>query len=251
MNPFLPMEPSALSSALSQFGHVSTVASSVVGLIVLAKLVFLLIIVSPAEKYGSVIRDVVTYFAVISVFPLLVTALIHTTGDIALQLNFQSAEPPPGTIGAYFQALESKMPFFMMFSDLGKLSVLHIARAIYTVLISLLIAIGPIVILTSVLINGSGVGSFVTALVTLSLWPVTWNLLGVLSTEIYRNSSMTSLGQFCFWLVVETLQLFSPIFSVFLLKSLATADAFNRPALVYSKVVNVVGKPIASRRMRK
>ena len=240
MNPFLPMETSALSGALSQFGKVSGYVSGLVVLIVTAKFTFLLVTVSPSERYGAVLRDLVTYFAVIGIFPLLMKALIETTGELALRLNFQEPAEKSATLIQYFKALEASVPSLIMFSDLGKLSILHIARAIYTVLISLLISIGPVICLTSVMISGSGVGSYVTALVTLSLWPVTWNLLGALASEIDRSSSMTALGQFFFWLVVQMLQLVSPIFSSFLIKSLSTAEAFSRPILAYTKVVTTV-----------
>ena len=240
MNPFLPMEASVLSGALSQFGKVSTYVSSVVVLIVTAKFTFLLISVSPSERYGAVLKDLVTYFAVIGLFPLLMKALIQTTGDLALKLNFQEPKAQSATLIQYFKALEANVPSLIMFSDLGKLSILHISRAVYTVLISLLISIGPVICLTSIMISGSGVGAYLTALVTLSLWPVTWNLLGALANEIDRSSSMTTLGQFFFWLVVEMLQLLSPIFSSFLIKSLSAAEAFSRPMLAYTRVLTIV-----------
>ena len=240
MNPFLPMEMSALESALSQFEKVSVYVSSVVVLIATAKITFLAITISPSEKYGAVLREIVLYFAVIGLFPLLMKALIQTTGELALRLNFEPQELESGTLASYFKSLETSVPALIIFSELGKLSILHIARAIYTVLISLLIAVGPVICLTSIMVSGSGVGSYVVALVTLALWPVTWNLLGALSGEIHRSMTMTSLGQFFFWNVVELLQLSSPIFSSFLLKSLSAGEAFSRPMLVFSKGATVV-----------
>lgn len=226
MNPFLPMDPNALEVALSQFSRVSLVVSGLVGTVMLGRFVLLLIQVAAAESYGAVLKDAVVYFVTISLFPRLLKAFFEMAGELALSIALKNPVPPPST--ALMSAFDNT--FLLFFPKiLREMGTLYLAQAIYTLLLSILIAIGPVVIFLAVLVQGAGVAGYLGTIITLSLWPLTWNLLGALSAEIDSGFSGSTLAQIAFHFVVQLLQLASPLFSVFLFRTLSAGEAFRRP----------------------
>lgn len=229
MNAFYPIDETTLDIALAQFSKVSGLLMTVVGTVMIARFVLVLIQVGDAGGYSTVLKDVVTYLIAINLYAPVLKIFMESLASLSSQIVVPEAEPPPGTLSAYFHLMEDKAPWISIMTDLGSSSVLHIAQAIYSVLLALLIAIAPVVIFIAILLHGVGVRGYVTAICALSLWPLTWNLLACLASETAKGSESTSLGQFCFWAVVHLLQLLSPIFSVFLFKTLATGEAFHKP----------------------
>lgn len=225
MNPFLPMGASALEVALAQFGRVSAVVSGLIGVVIMARFVLLLVQVAGAESYGLVLKDAVVYFVAISLFPQLLKVFFEMTGGLALSIALKNPVAEPSVLMSAFEnSLLSFAPKFLR--DMGSL---YVAQAAYTLLLSILIAIAPVVIFLSVMVQGVGVAPYLGAIVTLSLWPLTWNLLGALAAEIQAGFPGSTLAQIALHFVVQLLQFFSPIFSVFLFRSLAPGEAFRRP----------------------
>ncbi len=247
MSPFLPMSPVLLDTSLKEFSHVAGIISGLVGLIMVARFVLLLIQVSGSEEYAAVLRDALIFFISISLFPPLMRALVSTTSHLAFAIQFDSVEVKSGTLASYFKAIEDRIPLVGLVSDLGHSSVLHMARGAYSLLLSILIAIGPVVIFTARLIFANTLQPYVTSILILSLWPVTWNLLGSLALKISKGFESTSIGQFCFWLIVDILQLLSPIFSAYLFKNLASGEAIQRP-LAFMKSVKSISPSTGGRK---
>lgn len=225
MNPFLPMGSNALEVALLQFSRVAMIVSGLIGVVIIARFVLLLVQVASAESYGAVLKDAIVYFVAISLYPSVLKAFFEMTGGLALSIALKNPAPEPSGL---FAALDSTLISFLpkLLRDMG---VLYISQAIYTLLLSILIAIAPVLIFLSVMIQGAGVAAYVGALVTLSLWPVSWNLLGALAAEIQSGFPGSTVAQIAFHFVVQLLQMFSPIFSVFLFRSLAVGDALKKP----------------------
>lgn len=250
MIPFLPMDSATLNIALAQFQRVSIVVAAVVGLILTARISLLLVTLGSSEGYGAVFKDAIIYFVAISIFPSLMRVLVDTTGGLALAISFEPSEQKTDLVGGYFEAVRSNLGVLSIFMDLGKLSVPYLASAVYSVLISILIAIGPIVILLATLLGGGGVMPYANSLIVLCLWPLTWNLLGALSAEVAKGFTGTSIGLFCFWIVVQALQILSPLFSIFLFKSLSAGEAFRRPLATYAAIKTFGASHIAKKQFR-
>lgn len=229
MAAFMPINQAMLEAALGQFSKVSVVVTGLLGFIVVLRMTFLLLSLAAAEAYAEVLRDALIYLLAVSLFPSLVKVAVEITGSLAFAIDFSAPMREPNLVDRYLQALQPQLGIFGIAVELGGLGILHIARAIYSLLLSVLVAIGPVVVFMSVQITRSGLRSYITALLSLLLWPLCWNLMGALATEISRDLTATSLGSYCFWMVVSMLQILSPIFSVYLFHSLAAGEAFRRP----------------------
>lgn len=228
MTPFLPMEPGLLESALAVFSRVAGLMTTLVGTAFLVRSVLLLISFAPAGDYASILRSVVIYFAGVSLFPSLLHVLMEVTGSLASAIPFPASEAPTGVLAESLGRI-SKSLIFSGPAILHEMGILYLARAVYGILLALLIGIAPVVIFVAVLLQGAGLSAFLTAFVTLALWPVLWNILGALAFQISRDFEVTSLSRFLYWIVVYILQLFSPVFAVFLFKSFSVGAAMKAP----------------------
>lgn len=250
MTPFLPMDSAMLNVALAQFQRVSIVVATVVGLILTARISLQLVTLGSAENYGGVLKDAIIYFVAISLFPSLMRVVIDTTGGLALAISFEPPEQKTDLVSGYLNVVRNNLGMVSVIVDLGKMGAPYFAQAIYSVLLSILIAIGPVVILLATLLGGGGLMPYANSLLVLCLWPLTWNLLGALSVEVAKGFSGTSIGLFCFWIVVQLLQILSPLFSIFLFKSLSAGEAFRRPLATYAAIKSFGVSHVAKKTIR-
>lgn len=250
MTPFLPMDAAALSISLAHFQKVALVTSSVFGLVVVARFALLAVTLGSSQSYGTVLRDALIYLVAISVFPSLLRVVVDISGSLAMAISFEPTVVEEDAVNGYLEAVRSGLGFISVIFDLGRFGVVYVARAFYTLLLAILIAIGPVILMLSALIGGGGVMPYASSIGLLLLWPVTWNLLGSLAGEVSRSNGQSSLGIYCFWFVVQLLQLLSPLFSVFIFKSMAASEALKRP-LSAALAVKTVGGSVVLRRFSK
>ena len=220
--PFLPMNEVVLSGSLGLFAKVSTIVTGGLSVVFMMRLCFLVVKVSPAEEYGDLIQDCVYFLGVTAIYPVLLKLIVFGLGDLAQKISFIPIESSQQVLRDFFDRMFSDLPIFMVFGKVGDLFILGIANSIYSALLSLLIASGPIFILLGTMLNlQTGIKSYFGLIICLNLWPVMWNLLGQLSIQmggLFHESPVTSV---CFVFVVQVLQLLSPIFSFTLFKSLS------------------------------
>jgi hypothetical protein len=241
------MDAATLSVSLGHFQKVALATSSVFGLVVMARFALLAVSLGSFQSYGAVLRDALIYLVAISIFPSLLRVVIDICGSLAMSISFEPTVVEEDTVNGYLEAVRSGLGFVSVIFDLGRFGVVYIARAIYTLLLAILIAIGPIVLMLSALVGGGGVMAYMNSIALLLLWPVTWNLLGSLAVEVSRSNGQSSLGIYCFWFVVQALQLLSPLFSVFIFKSMAASEALKRPLSAALAVKTAGGSMVLSR----
>lgn len=223
MNAFMPISEMVLSSGLSLFTKVTAIVSGLVAAIFFMRMAFLVIKISPAQDYGKLIYDVAFYFGVISLFPMITKLIVFGIGGLAERISYLPPEQAQGDLIDFADKLLSASPVLMITVKACFHFVQAIAYSVYTALISLFIAAAPIFIFMSTVLDiQNGLKAFFGMIISLSLWPVLWNLLGQLALTVGSQMHDSPISSVCFWIVILTLQLLSPLFTLSLFKNLST-----------------------------
>lgn len=219
---FEVMRPEALSAALDLFSKVAQIANGLVAFLIVSRISFLVVKISQGSAYGEVLQDAVVFFVAIALYPMLVKTILGVSSDIAIQIGTIPVPEAQSKIGQFFQRMVSDYPLLMIFSGIGDLLILNIAKAIYTILLSVLIASAPLFILLSTLLNiHGGLKTYFGIFITLSLWPIIWNLIGALANNFNGKFGDSVLASTSFWIVFQAMQLLSPIFTFGLMRSMS------------------------------
>lgn len=229
MTPFLPMNEMILLSGLQLFTKVGAIVTGALSVLFMMRLAFLVVRVSPSSDYGDLLQDAVCYLGLIAIYPTLLKLIVYGLGSLAQKISFIPSEASKRGVQDFFENLLSDYPMFMIFGKIGDLIIVSIANSVYSAFMSLLIAAGPIFILLGTMLNlQSGIKAYFGLILCLNLWPVMWNILGQLSTQmsgLFLESPVTSV---CFFMVIQCLQLLSPIFTFTLFKSLSLNSGASR-----------------------
>lgn len=222
MNAFLPVSELVLSSGLSLFTKVSTIVIGFVTVIFFMRTTFLVVKISPAHEYGKLIYDVIFFLGLISLFPIIAKLIVFGIGNLAGKISYLPPDQAQTDLIDFADKLLSASPVLMITIKAGFHFIQAIAYSVYTSLISLFIASAPIFIFLSTILNiQNGLKSFFGMLISLSLWPVLWNLLGQLALTVGSQIPESPISSVCFWLVILILQLLSPLFTLSLFKSMS------------------------------
>lgn len=226
MTPLLPLQPEILTSLLSHFQRATQITSLLVGLFFMARLSLLVISVSSPSSYGELFKDTIQYFLLITLFPPVFRIANEITGALAYRLFWEPPAHDPDIFDKIFETLKQMSPLTGFAMSLTPVLIGHLAQAISTLMIALLVAIGPVVILLNTMLDfHKGVATYFASLLSFCLWPVLWNLLGSLANELVPHFSGSSFLKVVFWACVMLLQLISPWISVFLFTSLSPGRA--------------------------
>lgn len=241
MNPMLPFDSQMIATILGHFQKSAALTSGLVALMFTARATLLLISNSPAASYGNLLKDTVLFFVLIGLFPQCFRLINEMIGSLAMRLSWEPIESDSGVVTGTIEALKHSSIMLSAVSSLGPWLICHFAQSVSTLLISILVSIGPVVVLLNTMLDyNKGVSSYLTAILGLMLWPLLWNLLGSLSHEIWPSFQETSLMKVIFWACVQILQLLSPIFCVLLFSSYAPGRAISTTtALVVSRASGI------------
>lgn len=223
MNTFMPISELVLSGGLSLFTKVSALVSGFVAVVFFMRMTFLVVKISPAQDYGKLIFDVVFYFGLLSLFPIFTKLIVFGIGDLAQKISYLPPEQAQSDLIDLADKLLSASPVLMITIKAGFHIIQAIAFSVYTSLISLFIAAAPVFIfLATILEMQIGLKLFFGMLISLSLWPVLWNILGQLAITVGAQIPQSPISSVCFWAVILVLQLLSPLFTLSLFKNMST-----------------------------
>lgn len=229
MNSFIPMNEAVLSGGLSLFGKVAVILTGLVSVIFMMRLAFLVVKVASVTEYGDLIKDVVSFLAFINLYPVLIKLIIFSIGDIATKISYLPLEENQRMFQEFISKLLSDYPIFMIFGRLGHIIILGLANSIYTTFILLLLAAGPIFLFLATMLDmQGGLKAYFGLLISLSLWPIMWNILGNLSLHVGGQFNESPVSAVCFYIVILVLQLLSPLFTFSLFKSMSLSTGVSK-----------------------
>ncbi len=237
MNSFMPLNEAVMSASLILFHKVASAVSAFVSVILILRITILSVKISPASDYGDILKDAVSFFGILSIFPTILKLIIFGIKDLASKISYVSEAETQLGISSFFNQMFSDYPILSMFGKIGDILILGLSNAVYTALLSLFIASAPVFFFLSFMLNiQQGIKGYFSLIISLSLWPIMWNILGHLSIQISSEFNDSPVSSVCFWMVIQILQLLSPIFSFMLFKNL-TATTGVATAARYGKML--------------
>ncbi|WP_413578595.1 hypothetical protein ACLVWU_08665 [Bdellovibrio sp. HCB290] len=231
MNLFIPMDELLLTESLNLFSKVSLVVSSFVGAVFAMRAVMLQVRVASSAEYGELLTDLLAYFGLTALYPYLIKLLMNAIFEIALKIGAQSVISRVDKRETYpmLKDLLGDWPVVEILAKIGDVTILALSQGFYSICIGLLIAIAPVVIFSSTVLKiSNGVKEYFQILIAMALWPVLWNVLGVLGDSFTQHLLTSPFRTLIFGFVIYSLQLLSPVFCMFLFKSMSSTGAISQ-----------------------
>ncbi|WP_374035785.1 hypothetical protein ACES2I_08870 [Bdellovibrio bacteriovorus] len=235
MNSFDPMNQVVLEASLGLFSKVSLMVTALVGLVFTMRLTFMVLRVASSYEYGALFGDTVKYLGLSQLFPYLVKLILSVASGLAAKVSFVAPSDVQMKIESFVREVFGEFVLFNVLGKIGDIAITLLCQSFYSVLLALLLAIAPIMLFLSTMLGiTQGIGAYFISFISLSMWPLLWNLLGVLGRELWPHISSSPIAAVSFWIVIQILQVLSPVFCIVLFVSLA-------PSQSLSKAVTVVG----------
>jgi hypothetical protein len=229
MNPLMPMNEAVLIASLSLFTKVSVIMTGLVALLFTMRMVFLSLKASGSFEYGAVIGDTVRYLGLTVLFPTFIRLILDITAGLALKVSYVPLTAAQKQIELFSSQMFGEFVIFQVIGKVGDIFLMMLSQSFYTVLMALLLSIAPVMIFFSTMLGLSqGVGAYFMMFISFSMWPVLWNLLGLLGRELWPLLGNSPVSVVTFWIVIQVLQVLSPIVSVILFMSLSPSQALSK-----------------------
>lgn len=193
--------------------------------IFLFRTIYLQVSMSPEEKYDALLRDVVLTLFFFSVIPFVVEAVFGASDAIANLIHSRiqpsishPPEMPKGSIMKFQQWLDWAW-------EVIKNSLFWITSMLFNIGIAFYLVIFPIVILLAKM-QGSQLPLtiFFFTFVLLNLWPVFWNLVGLLAINLWDPATLADQSSGAA-LVFSILQFIAPFIAMKALHVVSPTDA--------------------------
>jgi hypothetical protein len=231
MMPFPPIDPGTVSAITETFSRVSAVVMGFVGVVMVARFSLLALQVAGADEYALVVQDAVMVLITISLFPFLFKTGISTVTELAARFDYQEMSVSRGAMGEYIDAMKEYNIVWRVALEISSLSFPYIVRSIFTLLIAVFCSAIPLIVLSEFIFGVRiGVASIGSTILALILWPVLWNLIGLLAIQLAPSFGATSLANGVFAVLVQITQFLSPVFCFSILKTAAPNAAGNAAA---------------------
>lgn len=231
MNALTPVSEVILTSGLAMFGKVSGLMIVLVGTILIMRIVSLQAKFAGPGEYGTVLTDTVLYFAMLSLFPFLITLIFSFSEALANKIYYIPITTAEGKLQEFLKFLFYKDDFLKVTGNLGGFFVIYLAQGLYSIFTGLLLSIAPIIIFMATILGFErGLSLLFTSIISISLWPVVWNLLGLLGNEIFKSIETSTIAVVVYWCLIHLLQLLSPLFCIVLINTLSPSGIVSRVA---------------------
>ena len=105
MHPFNPAIDLILQSGFSLFSKVSIMMLGLIGTIFLMRVIALQARFAHAQDYAGLLKDVVLYFAMIQLFPILVRMIYSTGAGLATKISFVPVAVAQSKLDEFFSSI--------------------------------------------------------------------------------------------------------------------------------------------------
>lgn len=231
MNAFTPISETVLSAVLAVYQQTSNITTGLMGLIVSVRIAFLIAQFANASCYGEVFKDLIAYLGVSNLFPMIVKLILDIINELVSSLSYKVPDRANEGIAEYYSKLFGESVLLEVLSGLGDIFIGAVARSAYSVVLAIFLGIAPIIFLVGFAFGFKGkIAIYFSTLIAIALWPVLWNLLGLLGDQLSGALGGSQIAGFGFSIVIYILQICSPIFSIFLFSTLNPAGSIKKVA---------------------
>jgi hypothetical protein len=238
MTAFPPIDSAVLQAVLETFQRVAGIVLGITSAVFIARVALLIVQVEGSHAFASLVRDTVVLLLALAIFPFVLKTVVSGSGQIAELIRFEAHSRSSGPIDNLLGSLKNQMLIFGLISDIGDITIQHLVRSVFSLLIGLLAVAAPLIFISAYILGqGIGVAALGSNLLAFSLWPVLWNVIGLLSSTLWPAFQDTSLSSIVFSIAVTILQFLSPLFCLSLLRQMAPQAALRSVSGFVSKVV--------------
>lgn len=222
MTSFPPIDSVMLANCFTLYSKVMTLMLGLVSIVFVLRISLLLAKVAGPGEYGEVIQDTVAFLGLNFLFPKIVNLIVSSISNLSQQIAFIPIENSKNAYIDFVTNVFSTNGLLTVLGKLGPLIIQGLSFSVYSILISLLLASAPIFMFLGTMFGmANGIKTYFGIIVCLCLWPVLWNLLGQLGNSLSSMHSESPLISCCFYFTIILLQLFSPLISFSLFKSMS------------------------------
>lgn len=237
MTSFSNISDTVLNSGLTSFTKVSLIMSGLVGAMFIIRLVALQIRFASVYEYGDVFRDVICFFAMITLFPYFAKLIFEVSHSLAEAIRFIPHDENKELIQQFLSIVFYKFDMFKIAGAIGEYIGPVLAYGFYTISAVLLLSIAPIVIFYATIMGyNNALEKFFSSIIAVSIWPLVWNIIGLVGQELSKQLGESILEVVIFGFLISLAQILSPIYCVMLFSSLNPTRAINRMIGMESKL---------------
>ncbi len=217
-----------LSESLKLFSQTSVVISSFVAVVFIMRTVFLSTTLAGPGEYGALFKDLIAFFGLLALFPMLIKLMLSSVALLAVKISYTKVEGVQSTLEHFLSQIDGSSVLFEVIGKIGDIAIEIFVQSVYSVLISIMLAAAPIFIFTTTILKlSTGLQAYFQSLLAMALWPVLWNLFGVLGKALWPHFQESPIRTVIFWGVIQILQLLSPIFCISLFRSMSSTGAMT------------------------
>ena len=231
-----PITDKYIKAALDVAEKLKPYLLSLALLVFFTRLIYYQFTLSGSYKYNDLFFDTLSCFFLLMVFP----TVIELINKFSFELSYAVTD-----LSSFRTIHESyiEKKFLINWSSLDirqsmdflveafKINLLFpIVKWVFSIGISLLVAIGPIIIFSSTMLNFTiGLNIYLGTLILFFLWPLFWNIIGLLAEQVvYDGLSFSGgIGALIFWF----LQILSPLIVLKILQGgslISMGESFTR-----------------------
>lgn len=244
MNSLTPISEIVLNSGLAMFTKVSGVMAILVSAIFIMRIVALQARLAGPSEYGSLLKDVIYYFAMLSLFPFLVKLIYGVSEGLATKIYYIPLVEAESKLQEFLTLLFYNDTLAKVSGHLGTYFIIYFAQGLYSIFTGLLLSIAPVFIFMATILGfEKGLGFYFNSIISISLWPVLWNLLGLLGNELFKSIETSTISVVVYWVLIHVLQLVSPIFCIAFINNLSASGAAAKVVATGVKLGGRVSSP--------
>jgi len=224
-----PVDSSLINRAIEVYKAYYWVLLTLVTSIFFCRIVYYQFSFAPAEKYGDLVRDVFVCYMLMIAFPHVYTYMADCSTALAQKLGEMLH-----VTGA---VIPEKIPFdktgisWFLRPEALRLIIYAAVHTVFNLALSIMIALGPIVILAGTMMNFSvSITAYFVLLLFIWLWPVFWNVLGYFANLLHGSGglSLEGIGAYISSVITFFAQLFSPAAIYMLVKRTAGGQVVSK-----------------------
>lgn len=252
MNSLTPISEIVLTSGLAMFTKVTGIMAILVSVIFIMRIVALQARLAGPAEYGSLVKDIIYYFAMLSLFPFLVKLIFGVSEGLAAKIYYIPLIEADNKLQEFLTLLFYNDTFAKVAGYLGSYFIIYLAQGLYSIFTGLLLSIAPVYIfMTTVLGFEKGLGFYFNSIISVSLWPVLWNLLGLLGNELFKSIENSTISVVVYWALIHVLQLVSPVFCIAFINNLSPSGAAAKVMTTGVKLSGRVSSPSFVKQMKR
>ncbi|MBU6374592.1 MAG: hypothetical protein KGQ59_01230 [Bdellovibrionales bacterium] len=233
-----PKTERVVENSIAVANRLRSALISLVLVVFLMRVVFYQMGFFGVARYGDLLKDTILCFLLLMVYPDLVRAILHYTEFLAAKIGdtrLESIQPKELALPGLKEASTSTKLFLAWLFEWIRYTAFSIIDFIMTFGISFMVMLFPIIVFSSQMLNFAIAWPiFIGSFITICLWPIFWNLVG-LAAQLSWDQNQKTFAESLYSVFLSLIQLFSPIVGIKLMSGQSLSKAIKDGATSFSQ----------------